>query len=303
VRGIRVPFTAWVIVAVCTLAPAVAAAAPPSVNATIIARHNSASAGWYNVPVRISFRNISWDDPMMGGTYDISAISYTRNGGSSVSVASTSTLGLRRDGHYVVEAEGTWGGFASPIEFGIDRTPPVSRSDVHSTYVASAAINIAVADATSGPGKVWYCLDNKAKVTAPVSASGPKVVVSAGPGKHVLTWGSVDAAGNAERCSHAAAFVVNDAASKGWLSAPRVRVRGRHVSFRGDVSRATGSTRVKLIVERKSGRHWRVFARYSVNVHQGAAAYSTSHALRPGRYRVTVHSAFGKSRTTYFRRH
>ncbi len=303
-RGIRIPLVAFaVVVAVGTIAPAVAVAAPPSVNATVIARHNSATAGWYNVPVKVTFRGITWDDPVMGGAYDIAAISFARNGGASVSVASTSTLKLRCDGHYVVEAQGTWGGFASPIEFGIDRTCPTSTSNVHSTYAGTALITITVTDATSGPGKVWYVLDHGAKTTASVSLSDPKVTVRVGPGRHVLTWGSVDAAGNGERCSHSAAFVVASAAvSKAWLSAPRVHVRGKHVSFRGNMPRTTGSTCVKLVVERKVGRHWRVVSRYSVSVHHGAATYSTTHTLRRGHYRVTAHSASAKSKMTYFRR-
>lgn len=301
-RGIRIAIVAATLVAAaCLAAPVAAVAAPPSVNATIVAWHNTASAGWYNVPVRIAFRDISWDDPIMGGTYDIAAIDYTRNGGPSVSAASTSTLRLRCDGRYMIEAQGTWGGFAD-MGFGIDRTSPVSASDARSAYTGTALITLTVSDATSGPGRVWYVLDGASKVAASVSASNPCVAVSAGPGTHRLIWGSSDAAGNAECESHVVTFAVGAVAAPTRVSAPRVRIRGKRVAFHGSISRSTGSKSVRLVVERKRGTHWRVVGRYWVKVRSEATTYASSHALPRGQYRVVAQVGLTKSKTTFFRR-
>jgi len=195
----------WISVTIIALAiglivlPASALGIPPFVNCTFVAPGNTAPTGWYNVPVTIQFQDIGWADPIDHGTYAITEVLCSRNGGTPWSVVPTSTLSLHLDGNYYVQAQGTWGGFAYPLSFGIDRTAPRARCDARPHYLTSATISISATDALSGVSAISYQLDNHAAVTAAVPAETATLTFSVGSGRHVVRWKAIDVANNASR--------------------------------------------------------------------------------------------------------
>jgi hypothetical protein len=72
-----------------------------------------------------------------------------------------------------------------------DITPPVTLSNAKSTYVSSAAIILAAADASSGVAATYYKIDGGAQT------AGTSILVST-LGTHTVEFWSVDVAGNTE---------------------------------------------------------------------------------------------------------
>ena len=200
-------------VALLAMLPTSALAIAPQLNADVSA--TTSAPGWYNVPITVIFHDISWDDPIAGGSFDISRIDYSKDGKPNVSVVPTSSLELSDQGRYAVQVYGSGGVLGCdlsgpvPMEFGIDWTPPTSISDAKASYRTTAHVSITAADALSGPGWVCYRLDGASEVTATVSESNPAAVVNAGVGSHSLEWTAYDAAGNAEVAPHAVSFTVS----------------------------------------------------------------------------------------------
>ncbi len=83
----------------------------------------------------------------------------------------------------------------------IDKTPPVTTSDAHASYLGQASISLSATDNMSGVAGTVYSVDAGADTsyTAPVAVTGP--------GTHSIAYWSVDAAGNTEG-SHTATFTV-----------------------------------------------------------------------------------------------
>jgi hypothetical protein len=282
--------------------PGAALGIPPFLHAEVSAPGNTAPSGWYNVPVTLAFSAITWDDPLMNGTYNIAAITYTRNGGPSVAVVPTCTLTLCEDGEYLITATGTWGGRAYPWPVNIDRTAPRSTSNAKVAYVGAAKIGISVEDTGCGVGAIRYALDSAPDATLTVAAAQPAGAIVAGVGAHQLWWSAVDAAGNAERPWHHVAFVVSPAVL--WLGSPSVRVRGSRVALVGRISGLDHATTIRLALERRVGSHWRVAGSYPLRIKAAATSWSTNRIFtRAGRYRVRAVDASGaRSGLVYFRR-
>jgi hypothetical protein len=280
------------------------AASAPQLNADVSA--TMSAPGWYNVPITWTFHSVVWDNSETGSYFDISRIDCSKDGKPSVSVVPTSTLELCDQGRYALQVTFAGGELGYdpgpvPMEFGIDWTPPASTSDVKASYQATARVSVTTADALSGPGWVCYRLDGASEVTATVSESSPTVAVNAGVGTHSLEWTAYDAAGNAEVAPHAVSFTVSPEVT---VHAPRVRVRGKHVTFSGTMTRVARNSALTFVVERRNHRRWQTIARFSVKVPAGSARYTARRTVsRRGEYRVSAHLASGKaSPVTTFRR-
>jgi hypothetical protein len=135
-----------------------------------------------------------------------------------------------------------------------------------------------------------------------VTATQPAGCIVAGVGAHKLWWSAVDAAGNAERPWHYAAFLVSARVLR--LGSPSVRVRGSRVALAGRISGLDRPTTIRLALERRVGSRWRVAGSYPLRIKAGATSWSTTRDFtRAGRYRVRVVDASGaRSGLAYFRR-
>jgi hypothetical protein len=293
--------------ALLAMLPATALGMPPLLNADVSA--TMSAPGWYNVPITWTFHDVVWDNPITGSDFDISRIDYSKDGKPCVSVVPTSTLELCDQGRYALQvtfASGELGYDPGPVpmEFGIDWTPPTSTSDVKASYQTMAHVSIMTSDALSGPGWVCYRLDGAAEVTATVSESSPTVAVNVGVGTHSLAWTAYDAAGNAEVAPHAVSFTVSPEVTAPRVYAPHVRVRGKHVTFSGTMTRVAHASTLTFVVKRRNHGRWQIAARFSVRVSAGSVRYAASRVLgRSGEYRVCARLASGPaSPATHFRR-
>jgi hypothetical protein len=119
-----------------------------------------------------------------------------------------------------------------------------------------------------------------------------EVVVTA-PGRHTLSWFTVDNAGNFEH-THSTTFAVNQTGYVPVLGKPRISARNRTATFTGSVTAATTRMTVSVAVRRLSGGVWRPFATYSVSVPRYASSYSLSKRIsRAGACRVRASEGAG----------
>jgi hypothetical protein len=281
-----------------------ALAIPPFLHADVSAPGDTGSNGWVNVPLTVTLRNITWDDPVNAGTYDITSAYWQLDGGDPVSIDPTSApFTIDRDGHWYVGAKGTWGGGCQGLAFDVDMTPPSTSCDARSSCSAGPAqIAIAITDQTSGPRGVKYALDQQPDSFATCDASSGVATIAVGAGKHDLWYAGVDVANNAEKPWHHVSFTVGQRPLV--VGAPTVRVHGKRARMSGSLSGLTGSAKLDLVLERFSRHTWRRAGSRTVRVSGNATKWSCTKILsRHGKYRVRVLvAAGGKSRWTYFRR-
>ena len=104
-------------------------------------------------------------------------------------------------------------GVAEPLhtaQVRIDRTPPVTTSDVATSYPGAATIHLSASDALSGVAGTTWSLDGG------VATSGTVVQVSTS-GTHTVTYASTDVAGNGE-APHGDTFTVGGASAPSALT-------------------------------------------------------------------------------------
>lgn len=236
---------------------------------------------WFNVPVTLTFHDIRWDDPIMEGTYDISAVSYSIDGGPMLSSASTSTLALASDGVYSVRCDGTWGGSAMPIEFGIDSSPPDVSLDATAAYAGTAVIHASASDRVSHMGSLRLKLDDGPWVdSARISTSSP--------GSHVVYARARDVANNSAETS--AAFTVTALARRSTLTrlcGPTGAGVNRPFTLHGSVTPTSAPGFVVIFARYYSGGKWRFRGSKAVPVRLGRYWYRFT-APRRGLWRFTA---------------
>jgi hypothetical protein len=231
----------------------------------------------------------------------VSYFGYSFNGSEFTSITASPMRAFSEEGIYSFEASGSlettsYEATTGPY-FGIDQTRPTSTSDLAPVYDSVATITITATDALSGAGDIVYSVDGDADYAEPKSYEdtlSAEVVVTA-PGRHTLSWFTVDNAGNFEH-THSTTFAVNQTGYVPVLGKPRVSVRNRTATFAGSVTAATATKTVSVTVRRLSGGAWRPFATYSVSVPRYTSSYSLSKRIsRAGAYRVRASEGAGVS--------
>jgi hypothetical protein len=230
----------------------------------------------------------------------VSYLAYGLNGSALTSITASPKRTFSAEGVYSFDATGSLAGtsYEGTSTFGIDKTRPVSSSDVVPVYDGTATVTITDTDALSGPEYILYSLDGASDFATPTAT--PETTqdfsvsaVTTTPGRHALTWYSVDNAGNQERW-HETSFVVNAVGYKPVLGKPKVSVHKRTVVFGGSVTAATARKIVTLTVQRLSGKT--SVATYSVWAPKYASAYALSKYInKAGTYRVRATEGSGLS--------
>jgi len=208
-----------------------------------------------------------------GGSYSIAGIparsysvTYTRSGYASQTF--TVDLSASRSKSVVL----------APV----DATPPVTTSDVTTSYVGFATIHLAAADNEGGSGvaHTYYRLD------AGGQAEGTSLDVSV-CGTHTIEFWSVDARGNVE-VPVSATFVVSASdvtpppvvvpiATRVTITSNRTSVTRRHpVSFSGTISSTQRQgTHVVVWAKRPGSNHWdKLSVRYTTSGHRWYYTYA-----------------------------
>jgi hypothetical protein len=264
------------------------------------------SARWFNQPVSVS-------KFVMGGVVPTSTITplptgtYYLNGGPAQSFITSPTPNLlSQEGVYVLRLYGanTIGSlYESTSVVGVDRTRPKSWCDAAPVYDGSARVTITATDTLSGIELIFSSLDGASDMcTIALPASGDSAWVDAGVGSHVLTWLSIDNAGNIEG-RHSATFAVNPIGFRPSLSNVRAGVSKRKVKFSGTVSPITSNATLRLLVERKIGGKWKTHANYFVLVRRYQSSWTLTKSLsKAGTFRVRAFEGTSASpKLTQFR--
>ena len=163
----------------------------------------------------------------------------------------------------------------------VDSTPPVTTSDVQSSYVGSATVHLNAADnGGSGVAHTYYRLDGAAQV------EGTSVTVS-DVGTHTLEFWSADVRGNVET-PVAATFAVSAShvtpppvivriPTRLTITSNRTSVTHRHpVYFSGTISSTQPqNTHVVVWAKRPGSNHWdKLSVRHTTSGHRWYYTYS-----------------------------
>lgn len=249
--------------------------------------------GWYNQDV--SERNPTFETDSHTGPVSLDYLAYSFDGSAPTSITTLLPHTFSAQGMYTFDATGTYSAvsYEASDTIGIDRTDPVTNSNLVPVYDDSAVITLAATDTLSGPSWTDWRLDGASTCATECATGIPSVivlshqVVVSTPGWHTLRWFSIDNAGNFEN-THLASFLVNPGGYTPILGRPSVAVRRRHTAiFAGSVTPATTSKTVTLNVWRKSGKSFKRFATYSVQAPKYASAYALAkYIAKGGTYRV-----------------
>jgi len=133
-----------------------------------------------------------------------------------------------------------------------DTVAPVTTSDVQSTYLASAVIQFAATDAGSGVAATYFQLDGAAQ-------SPGSIVVVSSCGPHMLSFWSVDKAGNTEVAKSVTFTVTKPDASITAPKAAKTMKKGKGYTVTGTLkSGRNGTTKaVRIHKYRKVGGKWK----------------------------------------------
>ena len=164
----------------------------------------------------------------------------------------------------------------------VDSTPPVTMSDVQSSYVGSATVHLNAADNDGGSGvaHTYYRIDGAAQV------EGTSVTVS-NAGTYTLEFWSADVQGNVET-PVAATFAVSASgvtpppvfvriATRLTITSNRTSVTHRHpVFFSGTISSTQPqNTHVVVWAKRPGSNHWdKLSVRHTTSGHRWYYTYS-----------------------------
>jgi beta propeller repeat protein len=163
--------------------------------------------GWVRGPVRFSLTASDAGSPAgittrykltpPGTAYTSRIGTVTAEGTTTIFYWSTDVFGNREATHTAIVR--------------IDRTPPVTGSDVKASYVASATVRLTPVDTRSGVASTRWVLGSAA-------GTGTSVRTTVAGG-HTLRWSSADRAGNRE-ATRTATFAVVPAAPVGLAASP-----------------------------------------------------------------------------------
>jgi hypothetical protein len=250
---------------------------------------------WTNQPVELSGWYLQ-DDAT--GTVQVGQLDYRFDSGAPVSF--TNVLRASAEGLYTIEATGTKNSatYHASATLGIDHGRPNSWVDALPVYDNAATVTITATDTMSGANMIVHSLDNKPDFYDSCTVgNGGSLEVTAGVGSHVLRWTAVDNAGNFESAWHTLAFAVNPSAFVPQLTRPLVKISKHKATFIGATSPLTTPATVKFVVQRKSGKKYKSYATYFVNLRRYAYSYKFAKTLSAtGSFQVKAYEGTGSSK-------
>jgi hypothetical protein len=185
-----------------------------------------------------------------------------------------------------------------PVAFGIDKTKPVSTSDVKPYYAAMATVTISATDTLAGVENLQTSVDGGPWDWENDADPGMMftVPVTFGPGTHTLSWHAFDNAGNID--SHSVSFVVRPLGFVPTVHLGVTRYSTGKVDhhteyhkekFAGTVSPIASTMSVTLTVQRwsTSSKSWKAYNSFTTSVPMYTSAYSVTKMIpADGKFRV-----------------
>lgn len=258
--------------------------------------------GWYNQDV--IERNPTFETDVYTGPVSLDYLALSFDGSAPTSITSLLPYTVSAQGIYTFDATGTYSAvsYEGSDTIGIDKTDPVTTSNLVPVYDDSAVITLAATDTLSGPSWTDWRLDGASTCATECAVGIPSVIVLSHqvavstPGWHTLRWFSIDNAGNFEN-THLASFLINASGYTPVLGRPSVAVRAKQTAvFAGSVTPGATNKTVALTVQRRSGKSFKPFATYFVSVPKYANAYGLSkHISKAGVYQVKAAEGMGAS--------